>query len=97
MMPYRTEAGSWSWFVGMMRRRLLLAKERLFLGRQKKAAKEGGSRSAILRLHAQRTLLYAPTYLHAARIAAAMTPIRALASSTTPLSIHLSPALHDQP
>ena len=30
-------------------------------------------------------------------LAAAMTPIRALASSTTPLSIHLSPALHDQP
>ena len=26
-----------------------------------------------------------------------MTPIRALASSTTPLSTHLSPALHDQP
>ena len=30
-------------------------------------------------------------------LAAAMTPIRALASSTTPLSTHLSPALHDQP
>ena len=30
-------------------------------------------------------------------LAAAMTPIRALASSTTPLSTHLSPALHVQP
>ena len=78
-------------------RRLLLAKERLFQARQKKAAKK--RREQVCHTPPARTanpsLL---TYILArGTLAAAMTPIRALASSTTPLSTHLSPALHDQP
>jgi len=65
------------------------------------AAKEGGKKRREQVCHTPPARTANPsllTYILArGTLAAAMTPIRALASSTTPLSTHLSPALHDQP